>query len=167
MKSTGEVMGVGYTFGEAFVKSQLGAGVKLPTGGTAFISVKATDRPRAVECARGLHELGFKLVATRGTGGAIAAAGLPVTTVHKIQEGRPNVVDMMKNGEISMVINSVEEKRSAIADSRALRTTALAQRITYYTTIAGAVAAVEGMRHVQGLEVYPLQALHRSLPAVG
>jgi carbamoyl-phosphate synthase large subunit len=165
MKSTGEVMGVGYTFGEAFVKSQLGAGVKLPTGGTAFISVKAGDRARAVECARGLHELGFKLVATRGTGAAIAAAGLPVTTVHKIQEGRPNVVDMMKNGEISMVINSVEEKRSAIADSRALRTTALAQRITYYTTIAGALAAVEGMRHVQGLEVYPLQALHRSLPA--
>jgi carbamoyl-phosphate synthase large subunit len=165
MKSTGEVMGVGYTFGEAFVKSQLGAGVKLPTGGTAFISVKATDKARAVECARGLHELGFGLVATRGTGAAIAAAGLPVTSVHKVQEGRPNVVDMMKNGEISMVINTVEEKRSAIADSRALRTTALAQRITYYTTIAGALAAVEGMRHVQGLEVYPLQALHRSLPS--
>jgi carbamoyl-phosphate synthase large subunit len=165
MKSTGEVMGVGHTFGEAFVKSQLGAGVKLPTGGTAFISVKSADKARAVECARGLHELGFRLVATRGTGAAIAAAGLPVTTVHKVQEGRPNVVDMMKNGEVSMVINTVEEKRSAIADSRALRTTALAQRITYYTTIAGALAAVEGMRHVSGLEVYPLQALHRSLSA--
>jgi carbamoyl-phosphate synthase large subunit len=165
MKSTGEVMGVGYTFGEAFVKSQLGAGVKLPTGGTAFISVKATDKARAVECARGLHELGFRIVATRGTGAAIAAAGLPVTTVHKVQEGRPNVVDMMKNGEVSMVINTVEEKRLAIADSRALRTTALAQRITYYTTIAGALAAVEGMRHVSGLEVYPLQALHETLGA--
>jgi carbamoyl-phosphate synthase large subunit len=165
MKSTGEVMGVGYTFGEAFVKSQLGAGVKLPTGGTAFISVKATDKARAVECALGLHELGFKLVATRGTGAAIAAAGLPVTTVHKVQEGRPNVVDMMKNGEVSMVINTVEEKRSAIADSRALRTTALAQRITYYTTIAGALAAVEGMRHVSGLEVYSVQSLHASLGA--
>jgi carbamoyl-phosphate synthase large subunit len=165
MKSTGEVMGVGYTFGEAFVKSQLGAGVKLPTGGTAFISVKSTDKPRAVECARGLHELGFKIVATRGTGAAIAAAGLPVTTVHKVQEGRPNVVDMMKNGEVSMVINTVEEKRSAIADSRALRTTALAQRITYYTTIAGALAAVEGMRHVSGLEVYSVQSLHASLGA--
>ena len=163
MKSTGEVMGVGYTFGEAFVKSQLGAGVRLPTGGMAFISVKATDKPRAVECARALHELGFRLVATRGTGAAIAAAGLPVTTVHKVQEGRPNVVDMMKNGEISMVINTVEEKRSAIADSRALRTTALAQRITYYTTIAGALAAVEGMRHVTGLEVYSVQALHATL----
>jgi carbamoyl-phosphate synthase large subunit len=165
MKSTGEVMGVGYTFGEAFVKSQLGAGVKLPTGGTAFISVKATDKTRAVECARGLHELGFRIVATRGTGAAIAAAGLPVTTVHKVQEGRPNVVDMMKNGEVSMVINTVEEKRLAIADSRALRTTALAQRITYYTTIAGALAAVEGMRHVSGLEVYSLQSLHETLGA--
>ena len=165
MKSTGEVMGVGYTFGEAFVKSQLGAGVKLPTGGAAFISVKATDKARAVECARGLHELGFRIVATRGTGAAIAAAGLPVATVHKVQEGRPNVVDMMKNGEVSMVINTVEEKRSAIADSRALRTTALAQRVTYYTTIAGALAAVEGMRHVSGLEVYPLQALHETLGA--
>ena len=165
MKSTGEVMGVGYTFGEAFVKSQLGAGVKLPTGGAAFISVKGTDKARAVECARGLHDLGFRLIATRGTAAAIAAEGMPVTTVHKVQEGRPNVVDMMKNGEISMVINTVEEKRSAIVDSRALRTTALAQRITYYTTIAGALAAVEGMRHVQGLEVYSLQALHRSLPA--
>ncbi len=165
MKSTGEVMGVGYTFGEAFVKSQLGAGVKLPIGGAAFISVKATDKVRAVECARGLHELGFRIVATRGTGAAIAAAGLPVTTVHKVQEGRPNVVDMMKNGEVSMVINTVEEKRLAIADSRALRTTALAQRITYYTTIAGALAAVEGMRHVSGLEVYPLQALHETLGA--
>jgi carbamoyl-phosphate synthase large subunit len=163
MKSTGEVMGVGYTFGEAFVKSQLGAGVKLPTGGAAFVSVRGGDKPRAVECARVLHELGFRLIATRGTAAAMTAAGLPVTTVHKVQEGRPNVVDMMKNGEISMVINTVEEKRSAIADSRALRTTALAQRITYYTTIAGALAAVEGMRHVQGLEVYSLQDLHRSL----
>jgi carbamoyl-phosphate synthase large subunit len=156
-------MGVGYTFGEAFVKSQLGAGVKLPTGGSAFVSVRGGDKPRAVECARVLHELGFRLIATRGTAAAMTAAGLPVTVVHKVQEGRPNVVDMMKNGEVSMVINTVEEKRSAIADSRALRTTALAQRITYYTTIAGALAAVEGMRHVQGLEVYSLQDLHRSL----
>ncbi len=164
MKSTGEVMGVGYSFGEAFVKSQLGAGIRLPTAGSAFISVKSGDKPRAVECARELHEMGFRLVATRGTAAAISAAGMPVTAVHKVQEGRPNVVDMMKNGEISFVVNTVEEKRSAIADSRALRTTALAMRITYYTTIAGALAAVQGMRHVQGLEVYSLQALHRSLP---
>ncbi len=164
MKSTGEVMGVGYSFGEAFVKSQLGAGIRLPTEGSAFISVKSGDKPRAVECARELHDMGFRLVATRGTAAAISAAGMPVTAVHKVQEGRPNVVDMMKNGEISFVVNTVEEKRSAIADSRALRTTALAMRITYYTTIAGALAAVQGMRHVQGLEVYSLQDLHRSLP---
>ena len=163
MKSTGEVMGVGYTFGEAFVKSQLGAGVRLPTEGGVFISVKSSDKARAVQCALALHAMGFKLIATRGTGAAIAAAGVPVTTVHKVQEGRPNVVDMMKNGDISLVINSVEEKRSAIADSRAIRTTALAQRITYYTTIAGAQAAIEGMRHVQGLSVYSVQSLHRTL----
>ena len=164
MKSTGEVMGVGYSFGEAFVKSQLGAGIRLPTEGSAFISVKSGDKFRAVECARELHQMGFRLVATRGTAAAISAAGMPVTAVHKVQEGRPNVVDMMKNGEISFVVNTVEEKRSAITDSRALRATALAMRITYYTTIAGALAAVQGMRHVQGLEVYSLQALHRSLP---
>jgi carbamoyl-phosphate synthase large subunit len=163
MKSTGEVMGVGRTFAEAFVKSQLGAGVRLPTEGGAFISVKASDRVRAVECAKGLHGMGFKLFATRGTAAAISAAGLPVTAVHKVQEGRPNVVDMMKNGEISLVVNSVEEKRGAINDSRAIRTTALAQRITYYTTVAGADAAVQGMRDVHGLEVYSLQALHHSL----
>ena len=163
MKSTGEVMGVGYSFGEAFVKSQLGAGVKLPSGGSVFISVKAADKPAAVEVARSLVEMGFALVATRGTAAAIAAAGLPVTSVHKVQEGRPNVIDLLKNGDISMVVNTVEEKRSAIADSRALRTTALAQRITYYTTIAGARAAVEGMRHLDTLEVYSVQSLHRKL----
>ena len=163
MKSTGEVMGVGHTFGEAFVKSQLGAGVKLPEGGTAFVSVRASDKPRAVEVARGLHELGFALVATRGTAAAIAAAGIPVSAVNKVQEGRPHVVDMLKNGDIALVINTVEEKRGAIADSRSIRTTALAQRVSYYTTIAGASAAVEGMRHLRELDVYSLQSLHAAL----
>jgi carbamoyl-phosphate synthase large subunit len=163
MKSTGEVMGVGHTFGEAFVKSQLGAGVKLPDGGTAFVSVRSGDKPRAVEVARGLHELGFSLVATRGTAAAIAAAGIPVSAVNKVQEGRPHVVDMLKNGEIALVINTVEEKRGAIADSRSIRTTALAQRVSYYTTIAGASAAVEGMRHLHDLDVYSLQSLHAEL----
>ena len=163
MKSTGEVMGVGHSFGEAFVKSQLGAGVRLPSGGTVFISVKQGDKPRAVQIARELHDLGFKLVATRGTASAITAASIPVAAVAKVQEGRPNVVDLLKNGEIALVINTVDERRSAIADSRAIRTTALAQRVTYYTTIAGARAAVEGMRHLRGLEVYSLQALHAGL----
>jgi carbamoyl-phosphate synthase large subunit len=163
MKSTGEVMGVGHSFGEAFVKSQLGAGVRLPSSGTVFISVKQGDKPRAVQIARELHDLGFKLVATRGTASAITAASIPVAAVAKVQEGRPNVVDLLKNGEIALVINTVDERRSAIADSRAIRTTALAQRVTYYTTIAGARAAVEGMRHLRGLEVYSLQALHAGL----
>jgi len=160
MKSTGEVMGVGRTFGEAFVKSQLGAGVRLPDAGKVFVSVKNADKPKAVVVARALHELGFDLVATRGTAAAIAAAGLPVAAVHKVQEGRPHVVDLLKNGEVSLVINTVEERRGAITDSRAIRTTALAQRVTYYTTIAGALAAVEGMRSLVRLDVYSLQELH-------
>jgi carbamoyl-phosphate synthase large subunit len=163
MKSTGEVMGVGYTFGEAFVKSQLAAGVKLPSSGTAFISVKNADKPGMVAISRALHEIGFKLVATKGTAAAIAAQGIPVTAINKVQEGRPHIVDMLKNGDISLVINTVEEKRGAIADSRSIRTTALAQRVTYYTTLAGARAAVEGMRHLNALDVYSLQQLHLSL----
>jgi carbamoyl-phosphate synthase large subunit len=165
MKSTGEVMGVGYSFGEAFVKSQLAASVRLPTSGTAFISVKNSDKPRMVPLARALHEFGFRLVATKGTAAAIAASGVPVTPVNKVQEGRPHVVDLLKNGEVSLVINTVEERRGAIADSRSIRTTALAQRVTYYTTLAGARAAVEGLKHLSGLDVYSLQELHAALPA--
>ena len=165
MKSTGEVMGVDYSFGAAFIKSQVGGGVRMPTGGTAFISVKLIDRPKAIRAARILHDMGFRLVATRGTAGALAEAGLPVTPVNKVQEGRPNVVDILKNGEISLLINSVEERRSAISDSRAIRTTALAQRVTFYTTIASALAAVEGMQlESKGApEVYALQELHANL----
>ena len=165
MKSTGEVMGVDYSFGSAFIKSQVGGGVRMPTEGTAFISVKQIDRPRAIRVAKTLHEMGFSLVATKGTAGAIAEAGIPVTPVNKVQEGRPHVVDMLKNGEISLLINSVEERRSAIQDSRAIRTTALAQRVTFYTTIASALAAVEGMQlESKGApEVYALQELHANL----
>jgi len=166
MKSTGEVMGVGMSFGEAFVKSQLAASVRLPESGTVFISVKNQDKARAVEVARGLHTLGFKLVATRGTAAEIEAAGIPVQVVNKVNEGRPHIVDMVKNGEISLVINTVEERRNAIADSRTIRTQALAARVTFFTTIAGARAAVEGMQYLRqglGLQVYPLQELHASL----
>ncbi len=166
MKSTGEVMGVGVTFGEAFVKSQMAASVNLPTSGTVFLSVKNQDKPKAVDVARGLHTLGFKIVATRGTAAAIKEAGIPVAVVNKVAEGRPHIVDMLKNGEISLVINTVEERRNAITDSRAIRTQALAARVTYYTTIAGAWAAVEGMQYLReglGIQVYSLQDLHRSL----
>ena len=163
MKSTGEVMGVGRTFGEAFVKSQLGASVRLPTSGKVFLSVKNSDKPRAVQVAKDLLGMGFSVVATKGTAAAIAAAGIPVTTVNKVVEGRPHVVDMIKNNEIALVINTVEEKRTAIHDSRAIRTSALAARVTTYTTIAGAEAAVEGMTHLDELHVYDLQGLHLSL----
>jgi len=163
MKSTGEVMGVGMTFGEAFVKSQLGAGVKLPQSGRVFLSVKNSDKPRAVQVARDLVELGFSIVATKGTAAAISAAGIAVAIVNKVAEGRPHIVDMIKNQDIALVINTVEEKRSAISDSRAIRVSALAARVTYYTTIAGAEAAVEGMHHLDGLQVYDLQGLHKTL----
>ncbi|MCX7627538.1 MAG: carbamoyl-phosphate synthase large subunit [Methylophilaceae bacterium] len=162
MKSTGEVMGVGNTFAEAFVKSQLGAGTKLPTGGRAFISVRREDRERVVEIARSLVELGFQLVATRGTALALQAAGLEVTPVNKVTEGRPHIVDMIKNGEINFIVNVVEDKR-AVQDSYAIRRNALQQKITYYTTLAGAKAACAGMRHMRELGVESLQRLHRKL----
>jgi carbamoyl-phosphate synthase large subunit len=165
MKSTGEVMGVGETFGEAFIKSQIGAGIKLPESGTVFLSVKNADKPKAVEVARGLADLGFRIAATRGTAAAIAAAGVAVKAVNKVTEGRPNIVDLVKNGDIVLVINTVEEKRNAIADSRYIRLAAQAARIPSYTTIAGALAAVEGMRAVKDLRVFDLQGLHRQLQA--
>ncbi|HUL67782.1 MAG TPA: carbamoyl-phosphate synthase large subunit [Burkholderiaceae bacterium] len=165
MRSTGEVMGVGRTFGEALFKSQLGAGAGLPPKGTVFLSVKDGDKPRTVEVARMLHDMGYGLVATRGTAAAVAAAGIPVRTINKVKDGRPHVVDLLKNGEIDLVITTVSENRAQIADSRSIRTTSLAQRVTYYTTIAGGRAAVEGMRHLRNLEVYDLQSLHRQLAA--
>ena len=164
MKSTGEVMGVGRSFGEAFVKSQFAAGTRLPKSGKVFLSVKPADRPKAVDVARELHELGFAIVATRGTGGAISAAGIPVGIVNKVAEGRPHVVDMIKNGEIALIVNTVEEKRAAIVDSRSIRTSALGAKVTLFTTIEGGRAACAGMRH-DGLETYSLQSLHAELDA--
>ncbi|MEJ8809815.1 carbamoyl-phosphate synthase large subunit [Variovorax ureilyticus] len=165
MKSTGEVMGVGKTFGEAFVKSQLGAGTHLPKSGRVFISVKNNDKPRAVEVARGLAALGFELIATKGTAGAISAAGITCAVVNKVTEGRPHIVDMIKNNEIALVINTVEERRNAIADSRQIRTSALLARVTTFTTIFGAEAAVEGMRHMDELDVISVQEMHAKLVA--
>jgi carbamoyl-phosphate synthase large subunit len=164
MKSTGEVMGVGLTFAEAFVKSQLAAGIRLPKGGKAFLSVRNADKARAIEVARALDELGFALVATKGTAAAISAAGLKVQPVNKVQEGRPHVVDMIKNREISLIVNTVDEDRRSIQDSHSIRTTALQNRITYYTTLSGARAACVGMKHLQELRPYDIQTLHESLP---
>ncbi len=163
MKSTGEVMGVGETFGEAFVKSQIAAGVRLPLGGRAFISVRDTDKLEAVKIARDLLELGFTLLATRGTAAVLKSHGLPVTQVNKVAEGRPHIVDMIKNGEVSFIVNTTEATRTAASDSRSIRTTALTRRVTYYTTVAGARAACAGMKHLAELEPYRLQDLHARL----
>jgi carbamoyl-phosphate synthase large subunit len=162
MKSTGEVMGIGNTFAEAFVKAQLGSGDKLPSGGKAFISVRREDRERVVEIAQALANLGFQLYATRGTAGALADAGLEVTPVNKVAEGRPHIVDMIKNNEISFIVNVTDDKR-AVQDSYAIRRNALQQKVTYYTTLAGAKAACIGMAHMQELEVKSIQELHLSL----
>jgi len=163
MKSTGEVMGVGETFGEAFIKSQLAAGVRLPTDGRAFLSVRDGDKLATVQIARDLLDLGFEIIATRGTARVLAAHGVAVGSVNKVAEGRPHIVDMIKNGEVSLIVNTVEDSRSAVVDSRSIRTTALAQRVTYFTTIAGARAACTGMRAMSNLEVYRLQDLHARL----
>jgi carbamoyl-phosphate synthase large subunit len=163
MKSTGEVMGVGETFAEAFLKSQLAAGVRLPTRGNVFVSVKNPDKPRVLDVARTLVGLGFKLVATRGTAAALAEAGLPVTPVNKVAEGRPHIVDMMVNGEIALVVNTVEEKRSAIQDSYVIRRAALNGQIPTYTTIAGSRAAALGMQNLSEMVPYSTQALHQRL----
>ncbi len=168
MRSTGEVMGVGKTFGEALFKSQLGAGIKLPESGTVLLTVKDSDKPKAVEVAKLLHQLGFPIVATKGTAAAIEAAGLPVRVVNKVKDGRPHIVDLIKNGEISLVFTTVDETRTAIADSRSIRTSAQAQGVTYYTTISAARAVMDGLLASQNgnkqlLEVYSIQNLHRSL----
>jgi carbamoyl-phosphate synthase large subunit len=163
MKSTGEVMGVGKTFGEAFVKSQLGAGTKLPRSGKVFISVKNNDKPRAIEVARALVAMNFVLCATKGTAAALNAAGVSCGVVNKVTEGRPHIVDMIKNNEIALVINTVEERRNAIADSRHIRTSALMARVTTFTTIAGAEAAVQGMPHLDDLDVISIQEMHAQL----
>jgi len=163
MKSTGEVMGVGESFGEAFVKSQLAAGVKLPKAGKAFISVRNSDKNAAVQIGRELLEFGFVLIATRGTAQVLNEQGIKATMVNKVGEGRPHILDMIKNGEVSLIVNTVDEKRSAVQDSWSIRNGALQGRVTYYTTIAGARAACTGMRHLQGLVPYALQGLHQKL----
>ncbi|MGA7594292.1 MAG: carbamoyl-phosphate synthase large subunit [Gallionella sp.] len=165
MKSTGEVMGVGDTFAEAFVKSQLAASIKLPKDGKVFISVREADKSGVVDIARTLVRLGFTLRATRGTASVIGAAGIAVEVVNKVAEGRPHIVDMIKNGEISLIVNTVDSKPSVMRDSYSIRHAALQGRVTYYTTLAGARAACVGMQHLTALSVYDLQAQHKRLAA--
>ena len=163
MRSTGEVMGSGRSFGEAMLKSQLGAGSRLPSSGTVVITVKNSDKDRAVKLASDLVDLGFNVVATKGTAAAIAAHGIAVRVVNKVKDGRPHIVDMVKAGDIQLVFTTVDETRTAIADSRHIRTAALAHRVTYYTTMAGSEAATEAMKHLDDLGVMSLQEMHAEL----
>jgi len=164
MKSTGEVMGIGRSFGEAFAKAQLGAGNAVPASGTAFLSVRKGDRPAAVDLARDFVEKGYKLVATRGTASSIEAAGIECAVVNKVAEGRPHIVDMIKNGQIQLIVNTTEGKQ-AIADSYTIRRSALHHNISYCTTIAGARATCMALEYLDVPTVESLQKLHRELIA--
>ena len=162
MKSTGEVMGVGTTFAEAYAKAQMGAGDVIETSGNAFVSVRDRDKPDVVEVAEKLHTLGYSLVATHGTAKVIGDAGLPVTGVNKVLEGRPHIVDMLKNDEIQVVFNTTEGKQ-AISDSSTIRRTALRHDVYCTTTIAGALAVCEAVDFGNKMSVYTIQDLHAEL----
>ncbi|TVP80128.1 carbamoyl-phosphate synthase large subunit [Thioalkalivibrio sp.] len=160
MKSTGEVMGVGRSFAEAFAKSQLGAGVRLPVRGKAFVSVREIDKATTLaKVGRRLVELGFEVLATRGTAAFLQGEGVEVTVVNKVTEGRPHIVDMIKNDEISFIVNTVEGKQ-ATADSFTIRREALMHKVSYTTTIAGALATVQALDHLEFENVFCLQDLH-------
>ena len=162
MKSTGEVMGVGSSFAEAFIKSQMGASMNLPTNGTAFISVRKEDHERIVEVAYALKKIGFSLAATKGTAKVLTENNLEVQYVNKVAEGRPHIVDMIKNDEIDFIVNITEDKQ-AIKDSYEIRRNALQNKVTYYTTFAGAKAACVGMNYSDEITVSSLQNLHKNV----
>jgi carbamoyl-phosphate synthase large subunit len=159
MKSTGEVMGTGRTFGEAYAKAQLASGVLLPRGGTALISVRDRDKPAAVELGHILIARGFEIVATGGTAAMLAANGVPCRRVNKVREGRPHIVDMIKNQEISLIVNTTEGKQ-AIRESHSIRREAVYEKVTYYTTLAAAKATCDALDHLDNVIVNRLQDLH-------
>ena len=159
MKSTGEVMGTGRTFGEAYAKAQSASGVTLPRKGVCFISVRDRDKPGAVQLAKNLIERGFEVLATAGTAGALAEAGVACRRVNKVREGRPHVVDMIKNDEIDLIVNTTEGKQ-AIRESNSIRREAVHRRVTYYTTLAAGLATCEALDHLDEVEVNRLQDLH-------
>jgi len=162
MKSTGEVMGLDSSFERAFAKSQLGAGVTLPSGGNAFLSVRDSDKAASVGVARRLIDMGFSVMATRGTAARLREAGLTVAVVNKVLEGRPHCVDAIRSGEVQLVINTAAGAQS-VADSFDIRRSALTHGIPHYTTIAGARAAAHAIAALKSgtLEVAPLQAYFR------
>lgn len=162
MRSTGEVMGEGATFGEALFKSQLGAGSELPPSGRVFISVRNEDKAKAIVVASELAEAGYQIIATRGTAMAFQEAGIDCKMVNKVSDGRPNIIDRIKNHDIELVITTSNESRGEISDARDIRMASLANRVTYFTTIAGGKAAVEGIRHLKDVQVHSIQELHAS-----
>ncbi|MBV8703668.1 MAG: ATP-grasp domain-containing protein, partial [Acetobacteraceae bacterium] len=163
MKSTGEVMGLDSSFERAFAKSQLGAGVALPQAGTAFLSIKDSDKNGLPALARRLAEMGFRIMATRGTAARIRESGLEVTVVNKVLEGRPHCVDAILSGEVQIIVNTASGPQ-AVADSRGIRRSALTHAVPHYTTMAGARAAVHAIAALKSgaLEVAPLQSYFRA-----
>jgi carbamoyl-phosphate synthase large subunit len=158
MRSTGEVMGLDKSFAVAFAKSQIAGGTRVPTEGTVFISLKDSDKDKIVPAAKKLIKMGFKLIATGGTARYLEEKGIEVGIINKVLEGRPHIVDAIKNGEVALVFNTTEGAQ-ALADSMSLRRSALMMKVPYYTTVAGARAAVEGIEAIRSgkLEVAPLQ----------
>ena len=164
MKSTGEVMGIGRSFGEAYAKAQLASGVVLPRQGAVLLSVRDRDKKGAVELAQILVERGFDIVATHGTARALAAVGIECRRANKVREGRPHIVDMIKNGEVSLIVNTTEGKR-AIQESLSIRAEAVRRNVTYYTTLGAAVATCIAIEHLDDSDVNRLQDLHREVAA--
>jgi carbamoyl-phosphate synthase large subunit len=164
MKSTGEVMGIDHSFGLAFAKSQLAAGQVLPLSGTVFMSVKDDDKEAFLNTALQFHEMGFKILATRGTSAYLAGHGIPNQCVNKVREGRPHVVDMIKNRDVQLLINTTSDKK-AIAESYSIRRTALTLNIPYTTTLAGARATAQAIQSMKEsrLEVKTLQEYHANI----
>jgi carbamoyl-phosphate synthase large subunit len=164
MKSTGEVMGTGRSFGEAYAKAQAASGVVLPRSGRCFLSVRERDKSGVVELARKLLARGFDLVATEGTARVIGQAGLPVRVVNKVREGRPHCVDMIKNNEIVLIVNTTEGKQ-AVSESHSIRREAVQRRVTYYTTLAAALATCDALDSLDQVDVNRLQDLHQEVRA--
>ena len=164
MKSTGEVMGVGRTFGEAYAKAQLASGVVLPRQGAALLSVRERDKKGVIELGKLLAEMGFDLVATHGTAQVLAKAGVSCRRANKVREGRPHIVDMIKNGEIDLIVNTTEGKQ-AINESESIRAEAVRKGVTYYTTLGAAVATCGAIEHLDNHDVNRLQDLHNGVVA--
>ena len=166
MRSTGEVMGVAETFGEAYLKAQLGAGERMPTTGKVFVAVKDADKPLILNTVKNFLSLGYGVCATRGTAAYLAEHGITVQIVNKVLEGRPHIVDSIKNGEIALVINTTSSDTQSISDSHSIRRSALMARVPQYTTIAGGEAMSEGVKSLNQLTVLSVQEWHQRIAKI-